>query len=36
MKTLVIKELRKRFGKAWALKNLNIELDRGEIFVLFR
>lgn len=34
MKTLVIKELRKRFGKAWALKNLNIELDRGEIFVL--
>jgi len=34
MKTLVIEELRKRFGKAWALKNLNIELDRGEIFVL--
>ena len=34
MKTLVIKELRKRFGKTWALKNLNIELDRGEIFVL--
>lgn len=34
MKTLVIKELHKRFGKVWALKNLNIELDHGEIFVL--
>ena len=34
MKTLVIKELRKHFGKTWALKNLNIELDPGEIFVL--
>lgn len=34
MKTLVVKELRKCFGKAWALKNLNIELDPGEIFVL--
>lgn len=34
MKTLVIKELCKRFGKVWALKNLNLELDKGEIFVL--
>ena len=34
MKTLVIKDLRKHFGKTWALKNLNIELGRGEIFVL--
>lgn len=34
MKTLVVKELRKHFGKTWALKNLNIELDPGEIFVL--
>jgi ABC-2 type transport system ATP-binding protein len=34
MKTLIIKELRKRFGKMWALKNLNLELSKGEIFVL--
>ena len=34
MKTLIVKELRKSFGKVWALKNLNLELEQGEIFVL--
>ena len=34
MKTLIVKELRKRFGNIWALKNLNLELKKGEIFVL--
>lgn len=34
MKTLIVKGLRKNFGKIWALKDLNLELDKGEIFVL--
>ena len=34
MKTLIVKELGKRFGKIWALKDLNLELNKGEIFVL--
>jgi ABC-2 type transport system ATP-binding protein len=34
MKTLIVKQLRKRFSKIWALKDLNLELDKGEIFVL--
>ncbi|MGB3341378.1 MAG: ABC transporter ATP-binding protein [bacterium] len=34
MKTLIVKELGKRFSKIWALKDLNLELNKGEIFVL--
>ncbi|MBA7674455.1 ABC transporter ATP-binding protein NatA [subsurface metagenome] len=34
MKTLVIKNLKKKFGGVWAVKNLNLELNPGEIFVL--
>jgi ABC-2 type transport system ATP-binding protein len=34
MKTLVIKNLKKKFGSVWAVKNLNLELEPGEIFVL--
>lgn len=34
MKTLVIKNLKKRFSNVWAVKNLNLELNPGEIFVL--
>jgi ABC-2 type transport system ATP-binding protein len=34
MKTLIVKALGKRFGKIWALKDLNLELNKGEIFVL--
>jgi len=34
MKTLVIKNLKKRFSDVWAVKNLNLELNPGEIFVL--
>lgn len=34
MKTLVIQNLKKRFSNVWAVKNLNLELNPGEIFVL--
>ncbi len=34
MKTLVIQNLKKRFSNVWAIKNLNLELNPGEIFVL--
>jgi ABC-2 type transport system ATP-binding protein len=34
MKTLVIKNLKKKFSNVWAVKNLNLELNPGEIFVL--
>ncbi|TET64617.1 MAG: ABC transporter ATP-binding protein [Candidatus Stahlbacteria bacterium] len=34
MKTLVIQNLKKKFGNVWAVKNLNLELNPGEIFVL--
>lgn len=34
MNRLVIKNLRKKFNKVWALEGLNLELNRGEIFVL--
>lgn len=34
MKTLTIKNLTKRFNNVWAVKNLNLELEPGEIFVL--
>ncbi len=34
MKTLVIQNLKKRFSNVWAVKNLNLELNQGEIFVL--
>jgi ABC-2 type transport system ATP-binding protein len=34
MKKLVIKNLKKKFGPVWAVKDLNLELDSGEIFVL--
>jgi len=34
MKRLVIRNLKKKFSKTWALKGLNLELDPGEIFVL--
>lgn len=34
MNRLVIKNLKKRFNNIWALKGLNLTLDRGEIFVL--
>lgn len=34
MKTLVIKNIKKRFSNVWAVKNLNLELNPGEIFVL--
>jgi ABC-2 type transport system ATP-binding protein len=34
MKTLIIKNLKKKFGTLWAVKNLNLELEPGEIFVL--
>lgn len=34
MKTLTIKNLTKRFNSVWAVKNLNLELEPGEIFVL--
>jgi len=34
MKSLVLKNLKKRFDDLWALKNLNLELEPGEIFVL--
>lgn len=34
MKTLVIKNLKKKFSDVWAVKNLNLELNPGEIFVL--
>lgn len=34
MKTLVIQNLKKKFSNVWAIKNLNLELNPGEIFVL--
>jgi ABC-2 type transport system ATP-binding protein len=34
MKTLVIRNLKKKFGTTWAVKNLNLALEPGEIFVL--
>jgi ABC-2 type transport system ATP-binding protein len=34
MKTLIIKNLNKKFGTVWAVKNLNLALKPGEIFVL--
>ncbi|MCK4453196.1 ABC transporter ATP-binding protein [candidate division WOR-3 bacterium] len=34
MKTLVIQNLKKKFSNVWAVKNLNLELNPGEIFVL--
>lgn len=34
MKTLIIKNLTKKFSSVWAVKNLNLELEPGEIFVL--
>ncbi|MGD8978929.1 MAG: ABC transporter ATP-binding protein [candidate division WOR-3 bacterium] len=34
MKRLIIKNLKKRFNSTWALKGLNLELNKGEIFVL--
>ncbi len=34
MRTLVIQNLKKRFSNVWAVKNLNLELNPGEIFVL--
>ena len=34
MNRLVIKNLRKKFNNVWALEGLNLELNRGEIFVL--
>jgi ABC-2 type transport system ATP-binding protein len=34
MKTLLIKALNKRFKDLWAVKDLNLELSAGEIFVL--
>lgn len=34
MKTLVIKNLKKKFNDIWAIRDLNLELEPGEIFVL--
>lgn len=34
MKRLIISHLGKRFNDNWALKDLNLEIEAGEIFVL--
>jgi ABC-2 type transport system ATP-binding protein len=34
MKTLILKNLKKRFNDMWAVKDLNLELEAGEIFVI--
>ena len=34
VKRLIIKHLSKRFNEKWALKDLNLEIEAGEIFVL--
>ncbi len=34
MKTLIIKNLKKNFDNVWAIRDLSLELEQGEIFVL--